>query len=381
MHEGFPSICFVSLNSYGILSKKEEIKHIGGAEIQQDLMARYLARKGYKVSFITLDHGQSDEEMHDGITVFKSFKKEKGFPLIRFIQPRMTGIIRALVKANCDVYYQRGGDVTTAHVALWCKIFGKGFVFGISNDSICRKELIYLPFREKIFYRLGIIFADRIVAQTRKQKYLLEKNFKLSSIVIGSIAPLSKINRKIERKDENEPIKVLWVGRICPEKRFDWLLFVAEKCPEMEFHVVGEANYKNQYSSKMAKRALKIPNVFMHGYKSHYKMSEFYFKSDFLCCTSIHEGFPNTFLEAWNIGLPVITTFDPDGIIAREGIGIVVGDISQMISCLRKFSNSLEILKNYSYKAKAFFIKKHLAEVNMPKFEKVILLAQKNKNG
>jgi glycosyltransferase involved in cell wall biosynthesis len=42
-----------------------------------------------------------------------------------------------------------------------------------------------------------------------------------------------------------------------------------------------------------------------------------------LVSTSLHEGMPNTFLEAWSLGVPVLTlAFDPDGVVEREGLGI-----------------------------------------------------------
>jgi glycosyltransferase involved in cell wall biosynthesis len=46
--------------------------------------------------------------------------------------------------------------------------------------------------------------------------------------------------------------------------------------------------------------------------------------------TSSVEGFPNTFLQAWIRGVPVVTFFDPDDLIARRKLGAKVSNLEQM---------------------------------------------------
>ena len=62
-----PHICFVALKSYDMLSQQAEITHVGGAEVQQYIMARWLVEHGYKISFVTLDHGQDTVEVIDNM--------------------------------------------------------------------------------------------------------------------------------------------------------------------------------------------------------------------------------------------------------------------------------------------------------------------------
>jgi hypothetical protein len=70
------------------LAGRPDLRHIGGAEVQQRLLARELLKRGFDVSFVTLDHGQPDEVRHDGIRVLKTYTKEEKMPGLRFLHPR-----------------------------------------------------------------------------------------------------------------------------------------------------------------------------------------------------------------------------------------------------------------------------------------------------
>jgi len=52
--------------------------------------------------------------------------------------------------------------------------------------------------------------------------------------------------------------------------------------------------------------------------------------------TSDVEGFPNTYLRAWIRGLPVVATFDPDGIVSREGLGARVFDTGELAEAVSR---------------------------------------------
>jgi glycosyltransferase involved in cell wall biosynthesis len=166
----------------------------------------------------------------------------------------------------------------------------------------------------------------------------------------------------IKDSGARKPDSVLWVGRLMPEKRFEWLLEAARKCPDMEFHVTGTPNQPSGYAAELMAAAKKIPNVRAHGRLSKPELNYLFQTCGFLCCTSMLEGFPTTFLEAWSCGLPVVTTFDPDGIVARQGLGRVVKTVDEMVEQLRTLPNS-PAYTAISSAAKKYYAENHSIEM------------------
>jgi glycosyltransferase involved in cell wall biosynthesis len=371
-----PSVCFVALNAYNLLSGRDDIDHIGGAEVQQVRIASWLVSRGFHVSFVTLDHGQPDGLKVNGITVRKAYVKERGIRGLRFIHPRWSGLWAAMTRADADVYYQRGAGSETGQVALWCRTHRRPFVFAAANESDCCRSLYALgTWRERTLYRVGLRLADAVTAQTATQQAMLRQNIGLTTTLIRNCGWYSMDDRPCKWPALNDPdgIRVLWVGRISEQKRFEWLLDIAEKCPEMTFDVVGAANGNSEYASRLMERAAKIPNVKMNGQVPYAEMAGYYRKCRILCCTSAYEGFPNTFLESWALGAPVVSTFDPDGIIASNGLGWVVQDVDGAVTHLKEIIQSPEIWLAASKAAQQYYLANHTADVCLPGLEQLLL--------
>jgi glycosyltransferase involved in cell wall biosynthesis len=151
------------------------------------------------------------------------------------------------------------------------------------------------------------------------------------------------------------------------------LLEIAEKHRDMQFDVIGDGNAESEYVRRLRSRAMAVPNVRLHGRVPHADVQEFYRRAVALVCTSHYEGFPNVFLEAWSHGLPVVSTFDPDGLIAERGLGVFAEGITGLIKGIRVMRRSQQHWNKVSRAALQYYRHNHSIEAVMPRIESTFL--------
>lgn len=368
-----PSIAIVAHFAYGAMTGGDN-GHIGGVERQTSLTARWFADRGYPVSLVTWDQGQADEVNIDGVRVIKMCRREDGVRGMRFLHPRWTSLNRALRRADADVYYQNCAEYVTGQVAMWCRRRGRGFVYSVANDPDVDSRLPDMrKVRERVLYRYGLRRADRIIVQTQSQREALHKGFGLDSVVIPMPCPDAS-GREYQPPTPQvlNQARVLWIARICEQKRPDRLLDLAERCPELQFDLVGPAG-GDDYSRRVLERARLVDNVTVHGSIPRAQVGDLYQRASCMCATSDFEGFPNTFLEAWSCGLPLVSTFDPDGLIAGRDLGVTADDVTSLAAGLRGLLTSPDRWRRASENGRRYYLENHTVDAVLPRFEQVFL--------
>ncbi|MBL7145010.1 MAG: glycosyltransferase family 4 protein [Phycisphaerae bacterium] len=368
-------ICMLSLNSYNVLSSGNGAQHVGGAETQVVAVGEGLARRGHDVSFICLDHGQPDGiRMPSGIRVFRSSAADAGLPGIRFLWPSITSVWSAIGRADPDVCLQACSDSWTGVAAAWCRRHKRKFIFIIMSNADCNVQLPFLKTRrERILCRYGLRRSDGIIAQTEVQRDMLWRNYGFQSSVVRPCSKAAGSESLVRQESENPAAEVLWVGRFSPEKRLEWFLDISEKVPSLTFHVVGGANSETRYCKSLESRATALPNVVMHGYVPHDEMTRVYRSCGILVSTSHCEGFPTTFIEAWAHGVPTVTSFDPDGIVAKHQLGYVGENVDELAAGISRLADHSDEYKTASLNARSFYKRNHDADTVAASFERVIV--------
>jgi hypothetical protein len=184
-------VCFLAPHAWPVLSADARIAEVGGAEVQQSLLARLLAANGYRVSMICLDYGQPHKSVVDGVTVHKTFRAQAGVPVLRFLHPRLTATWQAMHDVDADIYYCRSASVWVGILAEFCRRHGKRSVYaGASNMDFVHGEGRQLRYaRDRWLYRRGLAKVDRIVAQNELQRATCRATYGREAIVIPSCYP------------------------------------------------------------------------------------------------------------------------------------------------------------------------------------------------
>lgn len=322
-------ICFFGLENLPVLAEEYNQHAIGGEQVQQTLLAKSFERKGYSVTMVVRDYGQSDGSIWENISTYKAHKPNEGIPVLRFIHPRWTKTWNALRRADADVYYTSCAGMHVGLLAMFCQHYKKKFVFRTASDTDCDREKVRIPLaRDRWLYAYGLNRADSILVQSDWQKRTLLDTYRLSSEVAGMLVeqpPMATSN----------DIDVLWVGNIRTVKRADRVISIAKALPEISFHMIGGALAGEEaLYNKIKCAAEEIGNLIFHGRTPYHETNRIYGRAKLLLNTSDVEGFPNSYLQAWSVGLPVITRIDPDNIIARERLGVVVVSEDESVTAI-----------------------------------------------
>ena len=164
---------------------------------------------------------------------------------------------------------------------------------------------------------------------------------------------------------------MLWVGRIAPVIRLELLLDVARRLPSMTFQVAGMPYAGEAYSEQMLRQARATPNVEVLGAVPRERMDELYREAAVLCCTSHIEGFPNTFIEAWSWGVPVVSTVDPGGVIQRETLGLHATSAETIAQGIERLCGDATRWLTASRNGRAYFRTHHQLDAALARFEKI----------
>lgn len=348
-------VCIVGLGSLPLWLKSEK-KRTGGAEFQTYLISSKL-EKFCEVCRVTEDSKKLTNNVSEEFNILPSYLPGSGIKYLRFFYPRFSNIWKALKLADADVYYQRAAGSITGIVALFCRLHGKQFVYGMANDNEFDekrwRKSMYTRIDEKMF-AFGIRHASQIVVQNDVQSQLIRKHLSKDTLMIRNIYDGPRLGEA--RTDAGD--YVLNVGNILPKKQHHLLLDLAEKFPHIPFKVAGGGS--GAYFDGVMERASNLPNVEMLGFLSREQVLQVYQGARLMLHTAHTEGFPNVFLEAWGHGIPVLSLeLDPAGVLSQKNLGWVASDVPDLERRLEQVWETTDTWENIRVAASEYLAEFH----------------------
>lgn len=304
----------------------------GGAENQVLMLARQLARRGYRVAIVAFgDVGRLRPQV-DGVDVIEQYRPATTLPVIRTLAFYRTAYLT--LRANrARVLVQRAAGIQTALVALIARLLRCRFVYasaGLHDFELRaweRKRWIVWAFG------IGLRLASLIVVQTEEQARLCRARFGREPLVIKSLAEPARLTRR-------QPNAFLWIGSVVAYKKPLAFIELARAVPEARFWMIavqpmwyGECGL----ASELARAAKATPNLELLEPRPRAQLGALIDRAVAIVSTSRTEGMPNVFLEGWSRGVPALAlAHDPDGVLTRERVGECAGGSAERMASLAR---------------------------------------------
>jgi len=314
--------------AYPMLANDRHIRFVGGAEVQQCHLAREFVRRGYTVSMVCLNFGQPDEQVVDGITVYRMHAPDEGVPVLRFFYPRLTSLWGALARADAGIYYQRAASALTGFVVAFARRRGRISLYAGAHDLDFDPQLPLIRYaRDRALFRWGLRHATAVVVQTPFQQRACMTHYARLASVVRSCYPYA--GNTACRKGV-----VLWVANVKEHKRPEVFVELARRCPNWHFRLVGGGDAS--YFASLKALAAGVNNLEFVGFVPFADVEQHFDGAALFVNTSVGEGFPNTFLQSWSRGIPTVSFFDPEARHDGRPVGYVASGIEDMAEQVRR---------------------------------------------
>jgi glycosyltransferase involved in cell wall biosynthesis len=340
-------------------------EHGGGAEYQISLLIDALVASGrYDVYYLT--HFVDQRDRH------RNYRVEQignGGPIPRLGYLMDAGALRRkLTEIGPSAIYQRVACAYTGICAAYARRRSLPFLWHVAHDTDVSPRLLD-PGRNFVRVRLekwavdfGARHATHIVVQTEHQAQLLRANFaRAADAVIPNFHPPAE-----QAIDKSGPFTVIWIANLKPWKRPEAFVRLARALrdhPRIQFVMVGApapqaAN--RRWQEPLMRDIADTQNLRYVGHKSYAEVNELLSRAHVFVNTSVHEGFPNTFIQSWLRDVAVVSlSVDPDQALERQRVGVIARSEAELASAVRSLADRADLRAGYVERGRAHVNSKH----------------------
>jgi glycosyltransferase involved in cell wall biosynthesis len=283
--------------------------HLGGMENVAKAIAEAQA-KTRRVEVLTTNIGAAGSprvEYHDGLTIRRLRARDIAnvpvapgllFRMLRTSPRAMVHlhISQALVPEIVWIARKLRGGAFVAHFHLDVAPhgrFGRCFVW-------YKKLILGYPLRA----------AAKVITFSAEQAKFVQQTYRVAEsalVVVPNGVGAEFTPAPLAHEDEPRPLRVLYVGRLSPQKAVPRLVNALNEMKQpVEAVIVGEGDQRPVIESLLQEHSLT--NVRMVGARQGAELVEHYHWADVFVLPSEREGMPLVVLEAMACGIPVVAT-------------------------------------------------------------------------
>ena len=354
---------------------------VGGSEYQVYLLAERAKAAGVEVHCVYINYGvpcpnKLDIELHP----------VKRMPLRKTLGPIWSlywpAISHNLKRIRPNVVYVRGGYSWAAMTASYARRNSCRSVWQVAHTNDVTPFPLYRNWRrpfhigEKLAIEYAIRNSDCVVCHARYQAELLKKHYGRSSEVVLKEQP-----EPTEALLKGSVVTVVWVANIKEWKQPEMFIRLAGEFkdnPSVRFVMIGRPA-TGAYQKQLENKIVAVPNLDYRGELPIEEVNRILAESHIFVNTSVTEGLPNTFVQAWMREVPVVgMVWDPDDILRSGTVGLLSGSFEQMVKDIRNLIGNPRLRDEMGKRAREYALKNHSIETNMKKLLDLILPELKN---
>jgi glycosyltransferase involved in cell wall biosynthesis len=191
-------------------------------------------------------------------------------------------------------YGNRLQNFTRLYAMLFCPDF---------SVSGRRSGYADLYLRQCLPFLAGVYFDNSSYIDQLTQQFSVPAE--LQSKLVTLYQPAPNVARNNTSRHGNSRLRVMWAGRLMPQKNVDLLMRIAEQTQQFEFHIWGRGSHALEL--QLSDLSRRIPYIHFHGPFERFEAlptSNY----DVLLYTSLWDGLPNVLLEAAAAGLTIVAS-------------------------------------------------------------------------
>jgi hypothetical protein len=299
----------------GPLLQKEAKHGTGGAERQFFLFGKALAKRGWQVNFIA-DYKGPVRQIHANVQVIHVLFSHLGGQKIWMLMELPQLMIVLLCLHPRFVVLKTATHL--AGVVLLCRLFSRcELIMWAQTSTSFSRVIAGEPCWVRWMRWISLKYAKILIAQTKAQVLAAKIDFGREANIVPNII------EQTTSRDEIQKNYIFWCGNNLANKRAEVFLELALLMPQEQFVMTMNGNVQSERYQNIKLSADRIANLNFLGSVPSDEIDDWFAGAKVYVHTAIREGFPNTYLQAWQQGCPVVSiNIDPDNNLETERIGL-----------------------------------------------------------